>query len=172
MIDYKIIIITILSVFSFGCATHATLVVYSQPEGAQITEIETKTMFGFSPAFIAYSKESLNMNKDINGCFIIKGLEARWVSGAISSVNPIKLCGSNTNQYNITLIRDMELPNIEKDLNFALKVQSIRAQQAQAKAASDAAVYSAFSSIIANCQNNTIHCSTNTVGTQTFTNCR
>jgi len=68
------------------------LSIYSKPEGAYITVVETKMQLGMAPVAIWYNAASLNQHKDAEGCFLVKGFEARWVSGAASIMNPIRLC--------------------------------------------------------------------------------
>lgn len=172
MIDCaRIIGILVTSVLFTGCATQATLSIYSQPEGAYITEVGTGKSYGMAPVAVVYDPASLNLYKNAEGCFMVKGFEARWVSGAATTINPIKLCGSNVGTYNISLNRDSSLPNLEKDLQFAIQLQTLRAQQQQAQATKDAAAAAFWSALSASQQNN-INCTSNSVGSTVFTNCR
>jgi len=172
MIDCaKIIGILVASILFTGCATQATLSIYSQPEGAYITEVETGKSFGMAPVAVVYDPASLNLHKNAEGCFMVKGFEARWVSGAASTINPIKLCGSNIGDYNIILNRDSSHPNLEKDLQFAIQLQALRAQQQQAQAAKGSAAAALWSAWSASQQNN-INCTTTPIGSSVYTNCR
>jgi hypothetical protein len=91
-----------------GCATQASLVVGSEPEGAYISEIDTGTSLGMAPVVARYDAEALGKAKSPEGCFLVKGFEARWVSGAVSTSEPVvKLCGSNVGTYEITINRDV-----------------------------------------------------------------
>ncbi len=156
-----------------GCATQSTLQIYSQPIGAYITEVGTSTTLGISPTAAYYNASDLHQNKQPDGCYLVKGYTARWVSGATSTMNPIRICGSSTGTYNITLNRDSEYPDLEKDLNFALQVQNMLAQQRQAQAAQDAAfaqLWSAYS--ISQGVNKTTNCTTTAIGDSLNTSCR
>jgi hypothetical protein len=126
-------------VFVSGCATQASLTVSSQPDGAYITEIGTGAQFGMAPVSIVYNPSALEQNKTPEGCYLVKGVEARWISGAVSSIDPIILCGSPVGRYNIDVKRDGSYPCFEKDLQFVVQVQSLRAQQRLAEATEDAA---------------------------------
>ena len=66
-------------------------------------------------------------HKDVQGCYVVKGVEARWVSGARAMTDPVRLCGSATGSYTITLNRDASYPDLEKDLQFALQIQTMLA---------------------------------------------
>jgi len=130
-----------------GCATQASLTVDSQPPGAYLTEKGTGKVYGVSPVTIVYDSKMLANFRRADGCYRVKGFEAQWVSGATSSLEVITLCGASNGAYNITFSRAAGYPDLEKDLQFALQLQSIRAQQQQARAAQDAAeaaVYQAF----------------------------
>jgi len=167
----RIVGIIVTSILFTGCATRATLSIYSEPIGAYITEVETKKAVGVAPVTVVYDPASLILHKDAEGCFIVNGFEARWVSGAATTITPIKLCGSKFGNYNISLDRDSSLPNLEKDLQFAIQLQTLGAQQKQAQAAQGSAAAAFWSALSASQQNN-INCTTNTIGTTVFTNCR
>jgi len=162
---------TILVSLISGCATQASLTLYSQPEGAYFTENGSGKSYGIAPIKVYYDGVELLKHKNSDGCFLVKGFEARWISGATASLKTIRLCGSNVGDYNITYSRNSSEPGFDKDMQFALQVKSVRAQQRQAQAAKDAAfagILSAFSTQ----QQNRISCTTNQVGDTVFTNCR
>lgn len=125
------------AVATTGCATQARLEVYSQPPGAYISEKGSGTVFGLAPTVIAYEASSLVKRAD--GCYYVKGLDAKWVSGASASLETIKLCGAPTGTYNITFSRSPNYPDLERDLQFALKLQSANTEQRKARAAEEAA---------------------------------
>ena len=125
---FFLVILSALALASCGTATHATLAVYSQPPGAYLTEVGTGRVLGLAPAASYYEGQVLQQYKDGQGCYIVKGVEARWVSGARAMTDPVRLCGSATGSYNITLNRDASSPDLEKDLQFALQLQAIQAQ--------------------------------------------
>jgi hypothetical protein len=153
-----------------GCATQASLAVFSQPEGAYLTEKGTGKVYGVAPARVVYDSKALSNFKGADGCYRVKGFEARWVSGATASLDPITLCGSSTGAYNITFSRAPTYPDLERDLQFALQLQSIRAQQQEARAAQDAAaaaVYRAFNPP----QPKPLNCTSTQFGNTVQTNC-
>lgn len=83
-----------------GCATHATLSVLSQPPGAYITEKGSGKALGMAPVNSYYEGASLQGFKDTEGCYLVQGLEARWVSGARgATMDSIRLCGGSTDGY-------------------------------------------------------------------------
>jgi len=172
MIDHaRIIVILIASILFSGCATQASLSINSQPEGAYITEVETGKPFGMAPVAVVYDPATLNLHKSTEGCFMVNGFEARWVSGAVTTLNPIKLCGSNVDSYSISLNRDSSHPGLDKDLQFAIQLQTLRAQQQQAQASKDSAAAALWSAWSASQQNN-INCTTTPIGNSVNTNCR
>lgn len=118
-----------------GCATQdITLWVYSQPPGAFITELSTGKAQGTTPIGATYNRQIAKNYHDKDGCFIVKGYEARWVSGARSvTTDPIHLCG-NYVAFNITISRDSAYPDLEKDLQFALQLQQQATNQQVANA--------------------------------------
>jgi len=59
-----------------------------------------------------------------DGCYSVAGVTATWVSGTQAKTgNIIKLCG-NPQEYNITLSRPSNAPDLEKDMNFAIQLQN------------------------------------------------
>jgi len=144
MKNFKILVLISLIQVT-GCMTQASLTLYSQPEGAYITEKDTGTSFGMSPAVIVYDPANLSRYRNSEGCYVVNGVQAKWVSGAYTEMETVKLCGRNYGDYNITISRDPSLPGLDKDMKFALEVQSIRAQQQQAQAARDAAAIQLWS---------------------------
>ncbi|MFC1591582.1 hypothetical protein ACFL43_03560 [Thermodesulfobacteriota bacterium] len=164
-------LLVIVAALVSGCATRAALTVMSQPEGAFITEKETGNSYGTTPVVIFYDSASLPDSKDSDGCYLVKGFDARWVSGTSASLDTIRLCGKKTGDYTITFNRDPEQPDLEKDLQFALQVQALRAQQKQAQAARDAAKAEMFSAW-ANMQRRSVNCTSVQIGNVVRTHCR
>lgn len=107
-----------------GCATNATLTVRTEPPGGYITEMYSGKVFGLAPVEIKYDANGVRAAKDALGCASVKGLEARWVSGASSSINPVRLCGENNGSYAIKIVRDPSSEGLEKDLRFAIQLQN------------------------------------------------
>jgi hypothetical protein len=113
-----------------GCATQASLTVFSQPAGAYISAISPGTRGGIAPFTFYYDGNALKAYKGPDGCYLVKGFKARWVSGVSAREQNVRLCGSSTGDYNITVIRDPSAPGFEKDMQFALQVQAILAPSA------------------------------------------
>jgi hypothetical protein len=153
-----------------GCATHASLAVFSQPEGAYITEKGTGRVIGVTPTRVVYDPESLTKYRRADGCYIVKGLEARWVSGATSALDLISLCGQRNGAYNITFSRAGNYPDLEKDLEFALRLQSVRAQEQQAQASQDAALAAVYQAFIPK-PAKPLNCTSTQIGNTVRTNC-
>jgi len=79
-------ILLILSALAIGgCATQASLTVFSQPEGAYLTEKGTGKAYGVAPARVVYDSKAIANFKGADGCYRVKGFDARWVSGATAS---------------------------------------------------------------------------------------
>lgn len=130
-----------------GCATQASLTLVSEPVGAYFTEIPSGRSHGIGPTKVFYDAESLKQHLRSDGCFVVNGFEARWVSGARKIVPLICLKGQADGAYTQMFQRDMSAPNLAQDLQFALQRESLLAQQQQAKAAkdsADAALFQAF----------------------------
>lgn len=135
---------TLASIIICGCASQASLVVHSQPMGAQVSEVGTGQVFGIAPVRVVYNAQALSRHRNSSGCYIVKGMQARWISGATAVLDPISLCEGSTGSYTITLNRDTSTPGFDQDMKFSLQVQAVRAQQQQAQAAQDAAASQAF----------------------------
>ena len=116
-----------------GCATapkQATLTVISQPAGAYVTEAETGMVLGMAPVNLRYDIMALINSPAGDGCWLVKGLNAQWASGATSTTGPvIRLCGPLYGGYTFTINRDPSYPNLEADMNVALQVQNLQIQQ-------------------------------------------
>ncbi len=149
-----------------GCSTQASLTVRSQPAGAYITEVGTGTSYGIAPATIHYDPAALARTKTADGCFLVRGLEAHWVSGVVTSLDTIRLCGSTTGYYNITYNRDPAQPGLDQDLQFALQVpqpESWASRWARARTESKEAEAARRAAII--------HCTSTQIGSIVHTTC-
>jgi len=153
-----------------GCASQASLTVFSQPEGAYLTEKGTGKVYGVAPATFVYDPAALANSKGADGCFRVKGFEARWVSGATAALELITLCGASTGAFNITFSRDPNFPDLEKDLQFALQIQQTHAQQQQARAAQDAANAALYRNLMVP-QRRPVNCTSTQIGKTVQTNC-
>lgn len=128
------------SILATGCASNVGLTVHSQPIGAYITQ-EDGTAFGMSPVYVSYNKKTLwsRQNLDQNGCSKVRTLTARWASGAETRLENLVLCKRIGTEQQITINRDPTVPGLDVDLQMALQVQTLWAQQRQAAAAKQAA---------------------------------
>jgi hypothetical protein len=154
-----------------GCASQARLTVQSQPEGAYITERVTGRAYGAAPIIVAYNKQDLIRHRGPDGCYLVNGFDARWVSGVAASLEVLRLCGGATAGYSIAFTRDPAQPGFDKDMQFALQLQSVRAQQQQAQASQDAAA-AALIAAYQNEQPETVQCKSTQVGNTIETKCR
>lgn len=165
----KTAVAAILAMGLAGCASRTTLTVNTVPTGAFLTEVGTGRALGIAPITITYDGEILWKQVDSNGCFTVAGIEARWVSGATAVLNPLKGCAGIVQHYNISLSRDPAAPGLDKDMEFAVKAQSLQAQQQQAQATQDAALMSAWA---AGQQSAPTTCTTSSTGSSINTTCR
>lgn len=117
--------------FLSGCASQARLTIHSDPSGAQISEDGRGVQTGVAPIVVAYNKSVLKQHRDSSGCYLVNGFLARWPSGSVGkSGSPIRLCGSPTANYEIT-IRNPG-PSAEEDLDNARRVEDERRRQQEA----------------------------------------
>ena len=167
----KLVVIISFAVIVTGCATQTRLTIYSQPEGAYLTERGTGKAFGLAPVTVVYDPLVLAKHRQSDGCYLVKGFEARWVSGASAYLDNMKICGSPYGAYQITYSRNPNDPGFDKDLQFSIQVQSVRAQQQQAQAANDASSIALYNAIMSN-QKQSLNCSSYQVGDTIQTRCR
>lgn len=153
-----------------GCASNSVLLyVHTQPPGAYVSEKTSGTAFGVSPVAVTYTRAGLKGHKDKTGCSIVKGFDARWVSGATAaSEETIRLCGGS-DAYNITIQRNPAAPGLEQDLDFSLRMQNANAVQRQAAAAEAAAAIQLMGVMQ---QSAPVNCTTMPIGRTIQTNCR
>lgn len=133
--DFRVAAISLAVLALTGCATEARLTVHSQPEGAYITTVHSGQGLGMAPAVIHYDANYLLRHRDANGCYVLDGVEARWPSGAASSIEPVVVCNNYSENYDITLSRPAEYPDLDKDYAIALQVRETRAHEREAEAA-------------------------------------
>jgi hypothetical protein len=130
-----------------GCASdRAELVVYSQPEGAYITNKQGQAL-GVAPVTIYWMSDVIKNYKDKSGCYLVGGVDAQWVSGARATTgDTIRLCGESNGSYNQKITRNSNDAGLDKDLDFAMKVNSSRALQQQSQASQDAVFFQMMNS--------------------------
>jgi hypothetical protein len=153
-----------------GCSTQATLTINSTPEGAYITEVgKGGKAYGVTPVTVYYDRSNLKYTKNYEGCYSVRGFEAHWVSGATATLVRTHLCGSDTGDYTLTFTRDPSAPGFAQDMQFAVQLQQLRAQQRQAQAAEEAADAALFQA--ASPQRNTYMCTAMQTGNLVTANC-
>jgi hypothetical protein len=157
-----------------GCANQASLSIYSTPEGAYITETGSGKAAGIAPVTVHYDRAALKARTGPDGCRYVHGFVAHWVSGVTATLPRVHLCGSDTGDYRITFTRDPSALGLDKDMQFALQRQQLRAQQQQAQATEDAAAAARLQAFIQaqQAQQNRIICNSVTYGdfVQTYCN--
>lgn len=156
-----------------GCSTSGVrLTVKSAPDGAYITS--GGAVSGIVPVVAFYEMQSVEKSsRDADGCFQLQGFTARWASGATTEVPVVRVCGEADGNYNFVMSRDMNHPNLEKDLQFALQVQAVRAQNAHAEASQAAAFAAMWSAAkVGQPTQRSVHCSTYNSGSTIQTNCQ
>jgi hypothetical protein len=136
----KFIFLLTLNLFLFGCASNTgTLIVDSQPQGAYLTGGSQGVRIDLPLTMVIQSAE-FEKNKDASGCYFFPlKSSALWMSGATTTTEGMRLCGSSNGNYKYTFYRDMSLPGLEMDLDFemkrnastALRQQIYNANQAQ-----------------------------------------
>ncbi len=162
----KTLLITLIATLS-GCATHLTLI--TTPPGGYIVEKGTGAVIGLAPASVSYDTAVLNNYRDENGCRVVNGVDVTWPSGAHYETANITLCGSDTN-YNLVINR----PNVEgldKDLEFALKLESLRIQNQQLQEAQNANALQMYLNALDAGKSDTTHCRSRAIGESLYTDC-
>ena len=126
----KIIFSSLLLMIISGCSSKYAVTFDSQPQGASL--ICSGKNWGYTPTTLYYDeKVKKQTTLDISEC------SANWISGAK------KLYGSVPVQtYPDGVQQTLQRPNVdgyEKDAQFALQVQTMKYQKAQAQAAQNLA---------------------------------
>lgn len=127
----KLYMAAVVVIFLSGCASSQYAIQFdSNPQGAMLV-CDGKN-WGYTPETLYLPKKVIKDQSELD----MSGCTATWVSGAKSRYGTIPL-----NQYpdgvRITAPRP-DAPNLEQDMNFALKVQQFKYQQAQDAAAANA----------------------------------
>ena len=116
-----------------ACTNHTQLIFVSIPEGATISEISTGNALGIAPTGKRFDLDSLS-SLDSEGCYILGGVAARWVSGATVQMEELKLCDGKSGFYAVRLVRPTEHPDLEKDLEEATAMKAARIDERKALA--------------------------------------
>ena len=104
---------------SAACATTHHLTVHSDPEGAILTTVGSLEDLGLAPVLLVFDSSDLEASRGDDGCYRVRGIEARWQSGAVVTMDPIKLCHADQRRHELTLDRPNDAPDLSVDLQFA-----------------------------------------------------
>ncbi len=169
----KKIVTLVLASSIVGCSTPGVRVtVTSEPDGAYITSGGPAS--GIVPVVAFWEMESLERSsRDSEGCLLLKGFTASWASGAVTEVPTLRHCGTTNGDFTFVMSRNMNSPGLDKDLQFALQVQAVRAQKAQADASQAAAFAAMWSAAkVGQTTQSSINCSSYNSGHTIQTHCQ
>ena len=88
----KFCLLMIFPLAVMGCSSNTMLTVHSEPEGAELTTVGTGVALGRAPAVLVFSSSDLENALQANDCYLVRGIEAIWLSGATLSMETIELC--------------------------------------------------------------------------------
>lgn len=174
--SHTIIIFFVLAVVLAGCASISgdsnTLYVQyiCNPAGATLYQENTVNL-GMCPRTVTYPITEADRAR---GYVLLKGVTAFWVSGVSSSTTPtIMAYLKSGQQQHFRFERPRDAPNYSVDANYALQLEKAQLLRAQVEAIQDVATNSAV--IATNSEQPApslrTHCTTNTIGGTTYTNC-
>lgn len=129
-----------------GCSTQTTLTIYTSPPGGYVSESGSGRVVGISPVYFGYDHAIFDKNRNADGCFVVLGPTVTWASGATQTVPQVELCGSKFSDYSVTVARPAGAPGLDVDLQFAVQVQQLQAQQQEADAAQNAYLLQLYNS--------------------------
>lgn len=133
----KLYIIIVTMIFLSGCASSPYEVQFdSNPQGAVLV-CDGKN-WGYTPETLYLSKKSIQGKSELN----LSGCTATWVSGAQERYSTVVPLNKYPDGVKITAHRP-NAPNLKQDMDFALKVQQFKYQQAKDQAAAAAAAAAA-----------------------------
>ncbi len=127
----KLLLSLLATALATGCASQATLVVHSEPQGAYISD-DTGRLLGTTPLEIQYPFDGNSAS-----CVETGNFTAHWVSGVEEEVRSLLLCEPGYASTRIN--RDLSQPGLAEDREFALQLEMLQLQQAQTVAAQQAA---------------------------------
>lgn len=132
-----------------GCVS-STLFIESYPPGAQVRDLHTGEIVGYTPGAIELTAENFSATyQDHTGCYRMRGLLAQWPSGATAKTDSVlRLCDGSMADYTATFHRDMSAPGYEQDAAHGRQVRQQILLERQAAAAEQAANAAAWGAAI------------------------
>ena len=105
------------------------LTVHSEPEGAALTAAGSGASLGRAPAVLVFASDDLENARQANGCYLVRGIEATWPSGAAVATETIELCGGDQQNFEVVLQRPTAAPNLEQDVDYARAMRAADMEQ-------------------------------------------
>ena len=102
-----------------ACSSTSTLMVQSFPLGARLATVGSDQDLGRAPVLLTFDNKQLNATRTADGCFLVRGLQAEWESGAVTTVDPVALCDPSSHHFEVTLHRPDDVLGEQQDLDFA-----------------------------------------------------
>lgn len=157
------------SLSTAACSTKTLHVTYlSHPPGAALYEGERA--FGYCPLTLEYTITQADRQR---GYMVLRGLTARWVSGARASVSSIQADLNNGTTQQFTFLRPEEAAGLQIDASFALDIERNRILQQQAEAQQNQAFWQMYNAVMNQYQQpQPLSCSSYVVGNIVQTQCR
>ena|SRR5690606_26414870 len=156
----KFHIVMVVVIFLSGCANSQYAIQFdSSPQGAALV-CDGKN-WGYTPETLYIPKKNIKGETELN----LSGCTATWVSGAQNRYGTVPLT-QYPDSVRITAPRP-DAPNLEQDMNFALKVQQFKYQQAQDAAAAKAKAWADLNESL----KDTAESIRKNTPTSTYTNC-
>lgn len=113
-----------------GCAKTKVSITYrSDPEYATLYEVPGKRM-GTCPVTLIYRVDAEDR---LRGTMSVRGVKARWVSGAETVYSLITVDLSNGYKQQFTCVRPLEAPNAEIDAEYAIQKEQNALMDRQVK---------------------------------------
>ncbi len=127
----RLLFTLLVTALASGCASHATLRILSEPQGAYITD-DSGRLLGTTPLEVSYP-----IDTNAGTCIETDSFSALWVSGVEAEIPPIVLCEAG---YASTLIhRGFSQPGLAEDRAFAVQLEMLELQRQQTVATQQAA---------------------------------
>ena len=146
----------LLAVLASACAPTISMTYHSDPEGAMLYVDDTHRLIGYTPTMVNYHVSGAFMSG--RECQRLQGAMVRRASGAQSSTDALQACPVNGRNQQFVFLRPAEAPHVEVDAAMAAQVLAARQQAQQVPAI-----------VIPPPQQ--LHCTTQQIGNQSFTNC-